>query len=63
MRFAIRVLARFRANQGFLLASAVAYNTLLSLVPMFALILVTSPRLRTFIVPALAAFHNRRFLG
>lgn len=41
LRFVIRVLARFRANQGFLLASAVAYNTLLSLVPMFALILVT----------------------
>ena len=38
-RFAAQVLASFRANQGFLLAGAVAYNTLLSIVPMFALIL------------------------
>lgn len=38
-RFAGRVFAGFRANQGFLLAGAVAYNTLLSIVPMFALIL------------------------
>jgi YihY family inner membrane protein len=38
-RFAGRVFASFRANQGFLLAGAVAYNTLLSIVPMFALIL------------------------
>ena len=35
-----QVLAAFRANQGFLLAGAVAYYTLLSIVPMFALILV-----------------------
>ena len=34
------VLADFRANQGFLLAGAVAYYTLLSIVPMFALIMV-----------------------
>ena len=40
LRFAARVFASFRANQGFLLAGAVAYNTLLSIVPMFALILV-----------------------
>lgn len=39
-RFAGQVIASFRANQGFLLAGAVAYNTLLSIVPMFALILV-----------------------
>jgi membrane protein len=38
--FARRVFAAFRANQGFLLAGAVAYYTLLSVVPMFALILV-----------------------
>ena len=38
--FAGRVIASFRANQGFLLSGAVAYNTLLSIVPMFALILV-----------------------
>ena len=30
----------FRKNQGFILASAVAYNTLLSLVPLFAVLLV-----------------------
>ena len=34
------ILSDFRANQGFLLAGAVAYYTLLSIVPMFALILV-----------------------
>lgn len=39
-RFIRQVFAGFRANQGFLLAGAVAYNTLLSIVPMFALILV-----------------------
>jgi membrane protein len=38
--FIKQVLAAFRANQGFLLAGAVAYYTLLSIVPMFALILV-----------------------
>jgi len=38
--FAWKVLRGFRANQGFLLAGAVAYYTLLSIVPMFALILV-----------------------
>lgn len=38
--FAGHVLAEFRTNQGFLLAGAVAYYTLLSVVPMFALILV-----------------------
>jgi membrane protein len=40
-RFARRVLDRFLANKGLLLASAVSYNTLLSLVPLFALLLVT----------------------
>ena len=34
------VLRDFRRNQGLLLAGAVAYNTLLSLVPLFALLLV-----------------------
>lgn len=38
--FLKQVLAEFRTNQGFLLAGAVAYYTLLSVVPMFALILV-----------------------
>jgi YihY family inner membrane protein len=35
-----RLLGDFRRNQGLLLAGAVAYNTLLSLVPLFALLLV-----------------------
>lgn len=39
-QFVSRVISGFRANQGFLLAGAVAYYTLLSIVPMFALILV-----------------------
>ena len=39
-RFAGQVVAGFRANQGFLLAGAVAYYTLLSIIPIFALILV-----------------------
>jgi YihY family inner membrane protein len=42
LRFAGRVLRDFRKNQGFLLASAVAYNTLLSIVPLFAVILVVA---------------------
>jgi YihY family inner membrane protein len=40
LRFLVRVLAGFRANQGFLLSGAVAYYTLLSVIPMFALMLV-----------------------
>lgn len=43
-RFVKRVLAGFRANQGFLLSAAVAYYTLLSVVPMFTLILVVLSR-------------------
>ena len=38
--FARRVLNGFRANQGFLLSGAIAYYTLLSIIPMMALILV-----------------------
>ncbi len=38
--FAKQVVAGFRANQGFLLAGAVAYYMLLSIVPMLALILI-----------------------
>lgn len=38
-RFAKRVIVGFSANQGFLLSGAVAYYTLLTIVPMFALIL------------------------
>jgi YihY family inner membrane protein len=39
-RFILSVLGNFRRNQGLLLSGAVAYYTLLSIVPMFALILV-----------------------
>ncbi len=38
--FLLQVLRNFRANQGMLLSGAVAYYTLLSIIPMFALILV-----------------------
>jgi YihY family inner membrane protein len=38
--FIRRLLRDFRRNQGVLLAGAVAYNTLLSLIPLFALLLV-----------------------
>jgi YihY family inner membrane protein len=40
LEFVGRVARDFRKNQGFLLASAVAYNTLLSIVPLFAVLLV-----------------------
>jgi YihY family inner membrane protein len=43
--FTRRVLVDFRRNQGLLLAGAVAYNTLLSLVPLLALLLVALSRL------------------
>src|SRR5689334_25154928 len=36
----MRVLRSFRANQGYLLAGAVAYNTLLSILPLLILILI-----------------------
>jgi len=39
-RFVLRVLEGFRRNQGMLLSGAVAYYTLLSIVPLFALLLV-----------------------
>ena len=39
-RFLWRVLVGFKRNQGLLLAGAVAYYTLLSIIPMLALILV-----------------------
>ena len=40
VRFVRQVISGFRANQGFLLAGAVAYYTLLSIVPMCIVILV-----------------------
>src|SRR5215210_4116974 len=39
-RFALQVLKAFRANQGLLLAGAVAYYTLLSIVPLLILIVI-----------------------
>ena len=38
--FALRVIRAFRANQGYLLAGAVAYNTLLSILPLLILMLI-----------------------
>lgn len=49
-RFLWQVLVEFRRNQGLLLAGAVAYYTLLSIVPMFALLLIL---LSQFLDPAL----------
>ena len=40
VRFTLDVLNGFRNNQGLLLAGAVAYYTLLSIIPMFALLLI-----------------------
>ena len=42
--FVLRVLRSFRANQGLLLAGAVAYYTLLSIVPLLILILIALSR-------------------
>ena len=39
-RFLFDVLKGFRDNQGLLLAGAVAYYTLLSIIPVFALVLI-----------------------
>lgn len=39
-RFLIAVIKGFRENQGLLLAGAVAYYTLLSIIPLFALVLI-----------------------
>ena len=39
-RFAVQVLKAFRANQGLLLAGAVAYYTLLSIVPLMVLMVI-----------------------
>jgi membrane protein len=48
-RFVWRVLVAFRKNQGLLLAGAVAYYTLLSLVPLLILVLIA---LSHFVAPA-----------
>lgn len=54
------VLRSFRANQGFLLAGAVAYYTLLSIVPMFALIVMI---LAQFIEPERLLAIERSYLA
>ena len=45
LRFIRQIIVSFRANQGFLLSGAVAYYTLLSIVPMLALILIVLSQL------------------
>ena len=45
VHFISLVISAFRSNQGFLLSGAVAYYTLLSIVPMFAVILVALSQL------------------
>jgi membrane protein len=45
LRFLLTTIAGFRANQGLLLAGAVAYYTLLSILPMLALILIVLSQL------------------
>jgi len=39
-RFVWRVVVRFRANKGLILSGAIAYNTLLSIIPVFTLLLI-----------------------
>lgn len=58
--FAWRVLRAFRANQGFLLASAVAFNTLLSILPLFILLLIA---LTHFVDESLLLATLERLLG
>jgi len=60
LAFLRQVIRGFRTNQGFLLAGAVAYYTLLSLVPMLALILVA---LSQVIAPSLLLDTARHYLA
>ena len=60
LHFSARVVSGFRANQGFLLAGAVAYNTLLSIVPMLVLILVA---LSQVIEPELVLNTSRQYMA
>ena len=57
--FVLRALKSFRANQGFLLAGAVAYYTLLSIVPLLILIAIA---LTHFMDEALLLMTLRRYL-
>jgi membrane protein len=56
--FALRVLQGFRANQGLLLAGAVAYYALLSLVPLLILVLIALSHIvdEALLVAALAQY-------
>jgi YihY family inner membrane protein len=56
-RFVKVVLKHFRSNKGLLLASALGYNTLLSIVPLFAVILVVLSTVfdESMLVSAIAA--------
>ena len=58
--FALRVLAAFRKNQGLLLAGAVAYYALLSIVPLLILIVIA---LSHFVEQALLLETLERYLG
>jgi YihY family inner membrane protein len=60
LAFLRRIVMGFRANQGFLLAGAVAYYTLLSLVPMVALMLVLLSRV---VEPTLLLETARHYLA
>lgn len=59
LRFTWRVLVRFRANQGLLLAGAVAYNALLSLIPMLALFTIA---LSQIVDPSFVLETTREYL-
>ncbi len=57
--FLLRVLGRFRQNQGLLLAGAIAFYTLLSVIPLMILILIV---LSHFMDPELLIETMQRFL-
>ena len=59
-RFALRTLKAFKANQGLLLAGAVAYYALLSIVPLLILIAIAVSQ---WIDPALLLQALERYLG
>ena len=57
--FLLRVLGRFRQNQGLILAGSIAYYTLLSVIPLMILILIV---LSHFMDPELLIETMQRFL-
>ena len=59
-RFVFQVLRAFRANQGFLLSGAVAYYTLLSIIPLFTFLLIV---LSHFVDSALLMTTLARYLA